>query len=444
MRRKMIYMSWLLLAAGCASTRDGVFPTQRPLGCEIVENSAHVKTGDPTGNITLSQALSLALVQNPELKSFSLAVRSCEAARLQASLLPNPDLEFEVAEYDAEDTGFDTAETVIVLSQLVELGGKRGKRKDVAALEVGLAGWDYESKRLDVFVETTHAFVDVLAAQQSLALAEESVVLAERVRDAVADRVEAGKVPPLEASRASVELSMSRIDLERARKAVEAARMRLASSWGSAVPSFSEAKGEFDAIVDSLPDAASLRKDLSQNPDVARWENEVELRRAAVAMERASAIPDVEARAGIQQFEATGGDALTFGVGISLPIFDRNQGGIKAARSEFERAGVDREAALLKANAQMAEAYTELVSSHLEASALKEEVLPVAENAFEAASSGYKQGKFDYLAVVDAQRTLFDVRAQYIESLAAYHKAVVDIERLIGRSINPESKDANK
>ena len=110
----------------------------------------------------------------------------------------------------------DEAHTTVQLGQLVELGGKRSKRKRAAALDQDLAGWDYEIGRIQVFTETSKAFVDVLVAQKRTELNEEFVRLAEQVLDAVAERVRAGKVSPIEEVKARVALSVRLIEKGRA------------------------------------------------------------------------------------------------------------------------------------------------------------------------------------------------------------------------------------
>jgi cobalt-zinc-cadmium efflux system outer membrane protein len=66
---------------------------------------------------------------------------------------------------------------------------------------------------------------------------------------------------------------------------------------------------------------------------------------------------------------------------------------------------------------------------------LKENALPGAQSAFKAAQEGYREGKFSYLQVIDAQRTFFEIKRQYITALADYHKARANIERLIGERL---------
>jgi len=88
----------------------------------------------------------------------------------------------------------------------------------------------------------------------------------------------------------------------------------------------------------------------------------------------------------------------------------------------------------LQAEASLADACEALSSSYSEAAALKQSALPAARSAFDAAEEGFRQGKFDYLEVLDAQRTLVESRGQYIAALAEYHKSVAEVERLTGHA----------
>ena len=81
--------------------------------------------------------------------------------------------------------------------------------------------------------------------------------------------------------------------------------------------------------------------------------------------------------------------------------------------------------------------YQKLENAYGQAVSLKNEVLPGAVEMFNAATRAYQEGKVDYLNVLDAQRTLFDVKNEYIESLAAYHAARTDIERFIAKELKP-------
>ena len=394
-------------------------------------------TEEPNGVLTLRKALSLALMQNPELAAFSWEIRAADARRLQASLLPNPEFEVEVEEVggSGERSGFDGAETTIQLGQLIELAGKRPKRTRLAALERDLASWDYESKRLDVMNQVTQAFIDVLAAQKRLALSKEMVDLSEQVYTAVKQRVNAGKDSPVEQTKAKVALTTIQIEWERAKRKLVSARMQLVTAWGSNTPVFNEVAGQFDNVL-PIPSGEELSSLISHNPDIARWIAEMEQRHATVDLEKAYAVPDPTIFGGAQRFNETDDTAFVLGISFPLPLFDRNQSNIQAAKYRLAKAREERKAVETSLYAVLAEAYQELSSAYMETTALKDDVLPGARSAFDAANEGYREGKLDFLQLLDTQRTLVEVRGQYIESLAAYHKARANVERLIGKGIN--------
>jgi cobalt-zinc-cadmium efflux system outer membrane protein len=395
---------------------------------------------EPNGAITLRQASALALMHNPGLAAFSWEVRASEARTLQASLLPNPEIKVEVEEVGGpgQRSGFDGAETTIALGQLIELAGKPTKRKRLASLESRLAGWDYEAKRLNVLTEVAYAFVEVLAAQERLKLAEELVRLSEQILDTVTKRVEGGKDSPVEKTKAQVALANARIEQKQAHQRLASAHKQLAASWGSISPVFKGATGQLDAT-SPIPSETELRHLLAQNPDLARWAVEVQRRRAALELEKANAITDPKIFGGMQRFNETDDTAVVFGLSIPIPAFNRNQGRILESRYNLAKARRQRQAAEANVHMALSNAYEALSSALIEVTALKEEVLPGAQSALDATRQGYSQGKFDYMMVLDAQRTFFYARARYIESLAAYHGARAEVERLIGRSIDSET-----
>jgi cobalt-zinc-cadmium efflux system outer membrane protein len=375
-------------------------------------------------------------MHNPELKAFSWDIRASEARTLQAGLLPNPEIEVEMEEVGGAGarSGFDSAETTIQFGQLIELAGKRSKRERLASLEGKLTGWDYEAKRLDVLTKVSFAFVGVLAAQERLTLAEELVRLSEGVMDAVAQRVEAGKDSPVDKTKAQVALAGARIEQKQAQRRLVSARKQLAATWGGISSAFEGVSGQLDATF-PIPTEGELRALLEQNPDLARWAVEIESRLAAIELEKANAITDPTIFGGMQRFNEGDDTAVIFGLSIPVPAFNRNQGKILEAKYNLARAREQRGAVEANLYATMAETYQALSSAFIEVTDLRNEILPGAESAFDAARRGYREGKFNYLTVLDAQRTFFFARASYIESLATYHGARADVERLIGQSL---------
>jgi outer membrane protein, heavy metal efflux system len=391
--------------------------------------------------LNLRQALELALARNPDLASFPWELRSGDARIQQAGLRPNPELTVDLENFLGSGPlrQFDSLETTLSISQLIELGGKRAARIRQASSEKVVSRWDYEAKRADVAAEVAKSFVEVLSAQDRLTLSEELARLAKEVLNAVAARVTAGKISPVEETKASVAWSISGIELERARRTVEAARKKLSATWGSSRPIFSRAVGRLEQVA-PLPPSEDLVGRISGNPDIARWTAEIEQRRAVHAQDRAERIPDVTINAGIRRFREVEDTAFVAGATIPIPIFDRNQGKILESQYRISKAERERETAGNKVLAALSDAYQALATGYAEATTLKSAILPGAQSAFEATSEGFLQGKFGYLEVLDAQRTLFEAKGRYIEALADYHKAVADTERLIGGKLGEPVK----
>ncbi|MBN1165231.1 MAG: TolC family protein [Candidatus Krumholzibacteriota bacterium] len=400
-------------------------------------NTRDSLTIEPSGILTMRQALALALLRNPRLRSYSWKVRETEARRLEASLRPNPELAIEVEEVGGpgKRREFDGALFTLQLSRLIELGGKRGKRERLASLDNALAGWDYESARIDLLTEVTKSFVAVLAAQQKKDFTEELLRLSEKLMDAVSIRVEAGKDSPLEETKAAVAHSSIRIEHQRALRELELSRKRLCSTWGGDQPRFEVVAGKLDTF-SPLPPLDSLTRWLGESPPVARWSLEMDKRRAALELERAKALPDFTLSGGMQRFNDTGENLLIFGISIPLQLSNRNQAGKRLAAYELAGAGESRKADETRIRIALTAAYTELAGAYQEALELRDHVLLGARSVFDRSMLSYREGKLDYLHLLDAQRTLFDARIRYIEVLAEYHKAKTDVERIIGRSID--------
>jgi cobalt-zinc-cadmium efflux system outer membrane protein len=391
---------------------------------------------EPTGEITLRDALALTLVHNPELKAFSFETRAAQARELQAGLWPNPVLEVEFEEVGGtgERSGFDGAEATIVLSQLIELGEKSQKRKKVASIEKELAAIDLQDKKIEVFSEATKAFIAVLEAQEKLQLSEELLRLSEESFHAVQKRVDAGKDSPLEQTRALIALLNIRIQHGQAERSLDYTRRALAAFWGHPEPAFENVVGQLDDI-DELLDQHELKNSLQNHPQYARWVSEVKKRQAVVELEKANGLGDITVGAGLQRFHETNENAIVFGVSIPIPLSDRNQGAQQEAVYNLSKPRHQQHAAWLKLQNELNRIYQEYANAYSQAVSIKNEILPGAGAVFEAANIAYQEGKVDYLNVLDAQRTLFEVKNRYIESLAAYQKARTDVERLVGQDI---------
>lgn len=431
----------VLVIAAMPVAGQAVIP--RPLGAGLVVTqpaadavSPGAALEHPTGPITLGDALALALRQSPELAGFAWEIRARESAAIQAGRPPNPvaDILFEDLGASDRTPGNGRAvgpQTTVQLSQLIELGGKRAARRTLASRDRDLAQWDFETARIDVLTRVTAAFLDVLASQQTVALTERNRALLEQVDQTVRTRVEAGVVSPIEQTKAGVAVAMARIDLQRAARSLAADRTALAVLWGHPAASFDSVAGDL-LSPPPLPSFETLVQHVVQNPEVARWVTEIARRDAARALESARGVPDVTVTAGYRRLTEVGSNAIVIGASIPLPFVDRNRAGVQAAAQRVAQAREEERVARARITTLLASAYRNLAAAHDEAAALAGSVLPGARSAFAAVEEGYRLGRFGYLEVLDAQRTLVTAETQHLRALADARKAAAQVERLIG------------
>jgi outer membrane protein, heavy metal efflux system len=384
-----------------------------------------------TNTISFEQAERRVLEHNPELIAAALAVDAAKARVRQAGAYPNPELSAEAENFGGSGdlSGWNAAETTYRIRQTIETAGKRGQRKVIALAEKERASLEYEARKMDVWRDLSQAFTEVLAAQEKVGLAEENALVTKETYKAIGERAEAGKVAPPEAARASVDVSLGSVAVERARRQLESSRQRLSALWGSPAADFDSAIGNIEAT-HGLPDTSDLFNELNGNPALLRLEQERALRRAAIRWERAAAIPNLEIGAGIKRAEETGDQAYVAELAVTLPLFDRNRGNIAAAEQELLRTEQEQNAAKARLRADLGTWIGEAEALRVEIATLRDKAIPAATEAFEAVRKGYQQGKYGYLDLLDAERALVEIRARHIEALTSHHKTVAEIGRL--------------
>ncbi len=424
--------------AGCAAPYELTYPEPRPLSGTLptVGPPPEDAGADPThanlsGSLTLDEAVALALAHNPTLRAAALEVEAREGAARQAARPPNPEFEAGAGEFGGTGAraGTGALEAEVGLAQTIELGGDRRARAAVAAREAELGAWDLEATRLDLVTEVRQAFAAVLAAERRLALAEEQAEIARRFADAVTRRAEEGAVSPLEGRRAIVAAVTAEVALERAHRTAESTRARLAATFGGD-PNAVAVEGDLDALA-PVPALDAIVPLIERNPEVARYRTALAQARAQVALERARRIPDPTVRAGGAYFNEFGEAAVTAGISIPIPLLDTNRGAIQAAEARVAATAAEAEAAVLRTERALAEAYGTLAASAASARALRDDALPNARAAYEGIETGYREGEFDLLAVLDAQRALVETQNALADALADYRQSRAAVERLV-------------
>ncbi len=382
---------------------------------------------EASASLTLSAAIELALAFNPELSAAANELRAVDGAVIQAGVLPNPDISTSV-----EDTqNKSTRTTTIQLNQRIELGGKRSARIASAERRRDVAVADLAAKRLDVRASVTGAFFDVLVAQERIQQAEDLLGLARRVTQAASRRVSAGKISPVEETKARVAEASAQVELSQAQRELTMARKRLAASWGSSTPRFTRVEGRTDVLPPLLSDEEITRR-LDASPALLRARHEADRFSALADLERTRRIPDVTVSLGSKTAEELGRSQTVVGISIPLPIFDRNQGNVLEALRRADKARDELSATEVRLSADVTQNEERLRALVVEAETLQGEIVPGARSAYEAASKGFELGKFSFLEVLDAQRTFFQARAQYLRSVSDAHRTAAELERILG------------
>lgn len=422
------------------------------LACANDVHTAVNVTKEGNSDLTLGQALQRVLQNNPELAAFSKEVVAYEGTKLQAGLLKNPEFSIGAESFDSSDPGIERF-TTFRISQLIELGGKRSARVNVATLGQEIAGQAYAAKRLEVLARTANAFVDVLENQEQVKVMDDTLRLMQRAMNTVVKRVEAGKAPPIEATRSKVALSAATIELEQARRNLSAVRAKLALLWGEAKPQFSQALGELEAFVE-IPGFDQLVSRLEENPAILQSIKNVAQHEAIVELQKANKIPDVTLGAGVQRYLGIDKTTAVLDMSIPIPIFNRNQGNELEARQRLNKAMDEQMSVELQLRTEFVRNYESLLAAQNEIKVLHDEILPGAQNAFEITNRGYQLGKFSFLEMLDAQRAFFQNRILYVRALANYQRLVNTIEQLIAAPLadlatdpmrlNSQEKGANQ
>ena len=407
--------------------------------------TAPAQAQDTPAPMTLDQAIETAVKHSPHIAAASARTSAAAANRAQTGALPNPELSIDVENIygGGAYNGFDSAETTYGISQLIELPSKRGSRLRAADAEKTKADYAQQTSTLDLLRDIHIAFAEVAAAQQDVTIRQEQQNLAAEVRSSVISRVEAGKEPPIQKSKADIEFSASTIAAERASRNLKAKQRTLALLIGATQSALSVDSASMPPL--SAPDEIeAYRTRLHATPDLKAMNTGIEQAEAGFAFEKASTLPDPTLSLGVKDMRGEDTQALVAGISFPIPVFNRNRAGIERAGYEVTAARMDLASTHNEREASLNTIYADYSSAYGEAKALEATVLPGAEEAFHFAREGYAAGKFGYLEVLDAQRTLFDARAQLNTAILEYHRQRAQIERLTAAHLQPTGKETSQ
>ncbi len=381
--------------------------------------------------VTLEDAVQKAMDASPRLKSATAGLEAAKGAEDQAGAWLNPELGFEAENVagGGQFSGTDAAEYTYGLSQTIEIGGKRSARQGAAKAMREATQTGVLAERLNLERDIHIAYSGVLAEAEALKLAIDQEELAKGVLATVSKRVNAAAEPEIQRSKAEVAYATSVIARQQEEKQLKVAKEKLARLWGASKLDVSLDHSHFFEL--QAPDAFhTYLEKLDQIPDMQRLSFMQAEKESLLDLEKAQVIPDPTFSLGVRDFRDSGDQAFVLGVSLPIPVLNQNSGNVAKAHAEVTQIESDARQAELMLGQQLTENWQEWNTAYGEATRMQAKLLPAAEKAFKLARAGYEKGKFPYLEVLDAQRTLFNARAQYHDSLIRYHTARANVERL--------------
>jgi cobalt-zinc-cadmium efflux system outer membrane protein len=395
-----------------------------------------IAAAQSAGSLSLPDAIRQALEKHPELGGFAYRLHAQEARIGEAGLAPETSIGLLVEDVagSGERRGFDSAQTTLSLSRVIELGDKRATRTASAEAMRTRLQTERAALQLDVTAEVARRFVETLHERELLRIAQENLRQAEGTHGAVARRVQAALAPAAEIARAEVRVAQARLDLEHAEHQLQSSRVFLAAAIGERSVLFGETVGDLFAIEELAP-IDELLKRVESTPDFDLFYDESRLRDAQIRLAEMQRRPDIRGEVGVRRYEQGGDYAFVAGVSVPLNSARRARYGVDMARAARASVDSEREMAFLRVQAQLLVQYRELEHAVLETRTLRNTIIPQLENALSRTEYAYQRGRYSYLELIDAQRELLAARRRFADVAAEYHTLRIEIERLTGEGL---------
>jgi outer membrane protein, heavy metal efflux system len=374
-----------------------------------------------TSGLRLEDLEQLALANNPTMAQVRANMQVAAGLVRQAGLYPNPTAGY----YGDEIRGgsYGGGEQGGFVSQTVVLGGKLGAARRVARAEASEVETSSEVQRLRILNNVRALFYEVLAAQRMVETKRSLVMLAADAVETSRQLGNIGQADRPDILQAEVEQQQATVNLRVAERNLEACWRILADVVGKPDLPVTTLEGDLESIP-NLNYEESVATALRESPEVKLAQQEVERAEALLSQARKAPIPDLQLMGILMQsneaLPETGKPTGLMGgaqIGVQVPVFNRNQGNIAAAKGEIESAREELARVKLEVQRSLAGLFRDYESARVTVEQYKREMLPRAEEAYKLYRSNYQRMAGAYPQVLISQRTLFQLEADYIQAL---------------------------
>ncbi|ABQ27519.1 TolC family protein [Geotalea uraniireducens] len=391
-------------------------------------------------NFTLQQAVEFAQQNNGELKALREEKGIREAGKIKAGLYPNPVLDLDGTTGELSGSPSENLISVGISQEFLTMG-KRGKRLAVADKEIESFDRQVDNSGRLLVEEVKTTFYDLLLAGKRVELAERSIALNNQLLEVTKQRLEAGDIPELEVNLARVEVARSEGKKVEAERGLYPAKARLLALTG--LPPNEEAR--FIGSLEAKPLAKNLGElkswALAKRPDIMGLEAEKAKGDAEIALAQAERIPNITAGFGYQRentaIEVAGSDVkdrdnlIGLKLSIPIPLFDRNQAGIREAQARKGSAENRYAFARVTAEREVEAAFARLATAEKSLSIYTREIIPQLEENLKLVQEAYRLGEVGILTVIEEQKKFFEVNDGYLTALHDRQTALVKLETAV-------------
>jgi cobalt-zinc-cadmium efflux system outer membrane protein len=395
--------------------------------------------------VTIDQAVKEAVENNLGLLAERYNLSIADARIITARLRPNPVLSLGADYLDFLGTGFNTkngagpGEVNARTDFVLERGGKRERRIEVAENARAVAQLQLLNTTRTLLMDVQSAFVDVLLAKESLALARENLKAFESIVDVNSARVQSGDLAKVELVRSQVAALQFRNAVRQAESKLRVAANRLQSLMGrrSLSPAFDVA-GDWRretgpvTVEEVRTRALELRPDLlALSRDQARSQADLRLQ---IAQGKVDYTVGTEYH---RQFWNARGNSLGFFFSAPLPVFNKNQGEIERARQEQQQIQAKIRALQKDIATEVQNAYQQYATAKDLLESFEKDMLAQARDVRETTVYSYRRGEASFVELLDAQRAFNDTMQGYNEARAEYARSLYLIDSISAKAVNP-------
>ena len=378
-------------------------------------------TTTPSTGLTLADLEQIALHNNPTLAQANAEIRAAAARKAQSGLYPNPTIGYEGEQIRGGIQG--GGEQGFFVSQDIVLGGKLGLNRNILEQQKRQVAAEAEAQHLRVLDSVRILYRKALAAQQMLGLRNKLAKLAE---DAVQTSRQLANVGQAD----QPDVLQAEVEEEQAELAVVAAQQNQIRRWRELTATIGKPDMPLTPLAGTLEDMPEGNPDqwmhaiLEESPAVKIAQLGVLKAEASLARAKREPMPNLQLRGGLEQnLELEPITNRTIGlqgfaeVGVQIPLFNRNQGGIAAARADLERTQQEVKRVQLVLRERAAALLENYATSRSTVDRYRDRMIPRARKAYELYSENYRGMAASYPQVLIAQRTLFQLQADYIAAL---------------------------